>query len=240
MIHSLPPLPAELPRTEADIPDELMPEEDGVPMETQWHRDEMNLLIGVLFWHFRDRQDFYVGGNQFIYYSLEQVLNRDFLGPDFYFVNDVSRTPMRSRWIVWREGGRFPNVIVELLSSSTAEQDRTTKKDIYERIFRTPEYFCYDPDAGLLEGWRLLNESYQALDMDERGWMWSEQLQLWLGPWQGQLHGYESIWLRFYEKDGQLVLMAAEAERLRADALEAELVKLRARLAEQGRNGGAS
>jgi Uma2 family endonuclease len=234
MIQRMPSLPPELPLTELDIPDELMPESDGVPVESQWHRDEMILLIAILSWHFRGREDFYVGGNQCIYYSLQQVLNRDFQGPDFFYVKGVSRTPTRERWIVWREGGRYPNVIVELLSSSTAENDRTTKKDIYEQTFRTEDYFCYDPYTGLLEGWRLKDGKYAPIAENERGWLWSEELQLWLGQWQCAVLGYAGVWLRFFTPDGQLVLTAEEAQRQRAEGAEAELARLRALLSEKG------
>jgi hypothetical protein len=33
----------------------------------------------------RERQDYFVGGNMFIYYSRRQVRNRDFRGPDFFW-----------------------------------------------------------------------------------------------------------------------------------------------------------
>jgi hypothetical protein len=44
--------------------------DDGEPMESAWHRSQMNLLIEVIRYHWRDRTDYYVGGNMFIYYSL--------------------------------------------------------------------------------------------------------------------------------------------------------------------------
>src|SRR5579884_4307333 len=61
--------------------------EDGEPMESAWHRDCMMLLILSLSDFFRDRDDFYVGGNMFIYFSAQQVRNRDYKGPDFFVVN---------------------------------------------------------------------------------------------------------------------------------------------------------
>ena len=49
----------------------------------------------------------------------------------------------------------YPDVIIELLSPTTAKEDRTTKKRIYEQTFHTSEYYLYDPDTQQLEGWRL-------------------------------------------------------------------------------------
>src|SRR5688572_6664925 len=46
----------------------LLPAEDGTPMESPWHRAGTNLLIESITYHWRDRDDYYVGGNMFIYY----------------------------------------------------------------------------------------------------------------------------------------------------------------------------
>jgi Uma2 family endonuclease len=174
-----PPIPAEL----LAIPDALMPETDGQPMDSDWHRLCMCLLLEVVACRFQGRDDYYVSGNSCIYYSEEQVLKRDFLGPDFFFVKNVKRLPERTRWIVWREGMRFPDAIIELLSESTAKEDLGPKKRIYERVFKTAEYFCYDPDTEVLGGWRLDKKgNYQSLVTNDEGWVWSEQLEMWLGP----------------------------------------------------------
>ena len=65
-----------------------------------------------------------MGGNKFIYYSSKQARNWDFKGPDFFVVLGVNNNPARQGWVVWEEGGRYPDVMVELLSSSTAEVDK--------------------------------------------------------------------------------------------------------------------
>ena len=56
-------------------------------------------------------------------------------------------------------------MIVELLSPSTAEVDKGNKKALYEQVFRTRDYFVFDPVvADSLEGWHLnLDRGYQAL-----------------------------------------------------------------------------
>src|SRR5271169_3507913 len=50
-----------------------LPDTDEVPLETPWHRGGMNLLIHILTYHWRDRRDFYVGGNMFLYYSIHHL-----------------------------------------------------------------------------------------------------------------------------------------------------------------------
>jgi hypothetical protein len=177
----------------------------------------------------------------FIYFSEEQARNRDYHGPDFFYVDGVNRLPMRPYWAVWQEGGRYPDVIIELLSPTTAEEDRTTKKTLYERTFRTAEYFCYDPDTKQLEGWRLgTRRRYRPIAADERGSMEVEELGLWLGTWKGSYKGYESVWLRFHDGEGKLVPILSEAAEQRAEAAEAEVARLRERLAELERERKAA
>src|SRR3954447_15544694 len=117
---------------EVELPPTDLPETDEQPLESAWHRDCMNLLIESVRVCLADRKDFYVGGNMFIYFSSEQVRNRDYKGPDFYFVSGVPRQPVRPYWAVWNEGGRYPDLIIELTSPSTATEDRTAKKALYE------------------------------------------------------------------------------------------------------------
>src|SRR5439155_5679032 len=126
------------------VPDYELVESDGEPLDSAWHRDAIALLIDVLTWRFRHRSDYYVGGNMFIYFSPKRSRQRDYRGPDFFFVDGVPRYPQRLYWAVWEEGDRFPDFLLELLSASTAKVDRTTKKKIYERSFRTHEYCMYD------------------------------------------------------------------------------------------------
>jgi hypothetical protein len=72
-----------------------------------------------------------------IYYSPNQLKSEDFRGPDFFVVLGAEKKERKS-WVVWQEDGKYPNVIVELLSDSTASVDRGLKKEIYQNTFRTP------------------------------------------------------------------------------------------------------
>src|SRR5437016_1252109 len=59
------------PSTKFAIPENL-PEEDGVPMETFWHRSEIQVLIESVAVLRRGRKDYVAAGNTFIYYTPEQ------------------------------------------------------------------------------------------------------------------------------------------------------------------------
>lgn len=225
-----------------------LPEEDGEPLESNWHRAQIGLLIET-YQQFRGQdKDYYAGGNMFIYYSSEQVRNRDYRGPDFFVVLHVDGSKDRKFWVVWEEHGRYPNLIIELISPRTRRVDRTTKKQLYAETFRTPEYIHYDPDELVMTAFRLQGAEYIDLTPDAHGRFWSEELKLWIGPWEGEYLGYNHIWLRFYTSKGELVLTKGEAEARRAEAearraaaeaqratsAEAELARLRARLQEKG------
>lgn len=190
--------------------------DDGEPLESNRHRIAMNVLIDSVLQAFQDRDNFFVGGNMFVYYSRNQAMNRDFRGPDFFVVLDVDGSRSRQGWVVWEEEGRYPDVIIELLSESTARSDKTIKKDLYEKTFHTLDYFVYDPfDPTSLQGWHLnAHRQYEPLTPDDRGWLWCETLGLWLGIWEGSLRREPPDgtcpWLRFYDRDGNLILIQDE------------------------------
>lgn len=220
----------------ADQPDvPILPptdlESDEPQLETYRHLRQLSLWLTCLEFFWADRNDFFAGGNLTIYYSESQIKTREFAGPDFFVVLNTERRERKS-WIVWAEDGKYPNVIFEVLSDSTERIDRTTKKALYQDTFRTPEYFWFHPYKLEFKGFRLRNRQYEELPPDDRGWLWSEELQLFLGVFQEQV--------RFFTPDGNLVLtpeeaanrataqvaseqQRAEAERQRAEAAEAGL-----------------
>jgi Uma2 family endonuclease len=216
---------------------EQLPCDDGEPMETQRHKMQMDLLIEVLYPWLEQRDNGYVGGNMFVYYSSQQLKNQDFRGPDFFAVLDVPKGERKS-WVVWDEG-KAPDVIIELLSESTAQQDKTIKKLIYQNQLRIPEYFWYDPFApDDWQGFQLVGGFYQALNLINDHYV-SEKLNLALVRWSGDYEGVEAVWLRWVTLDGKL--LPTKSERLRQaedreEQAQAQAEKLAAKLREMGIN----
>ncbi|MDJ1171993.1 Uma2 family endonuclease [Roseofilum sp. BLCC_M154] len=199
---------------------------DEPPVESELHLRQIILLIQCLERLWRSRQDFYAAGNLTIYYSPRQVKSEDFRGPDFFVVLGTERKPRKS-WTVWEENGKYPDVIVEILSKNTASVDRGLKKQIYENTFRTAEYFWFDPDTLEFEGFVMVGGQYQAIAPNPSGYLWSQELGLYLGICDRKL--------RFFNVDGELILTpdeVADREAQRADTEAQRAARLAAKLRE--------
>ncbi|MEW6298529.1 MAG: Uma2 family endonuclease [Thermodesulfobacteriota bacterium] len=211
-----------------------LPCDDGEPMETARHREQMWLLIYSLKAHWSDRTNYYVSGNMFLHYDPQS--RKKFRGPDFFLVLDVEDRERKS-WVVWQEGMRFPDVIIELLSDTTREVDQGEKKTLYERVFRTAEYYLYDPFSQEFVGYHLRGARYEEVKPDEEGKIYS--------PVTGLFLAVRENWLRWVTAKGQVLLspmelmeqerQRAEQERQRAEQerQRAEQERQRAERAEQ-------
>lgn len=195
---------------------------DEPPLESDLHRDQIELLLACLKWWWRERTDFYATGNLTIYFSEEHITTRDFRGPDFFVVLGVENRPRRS-WMLWAEQGKYPNMIIELLSNSTAKVDKGFKKTLYQDTFRTPEYFWFHPETLEFQGFHLMEGQYQPLEPNTQGWLWSQQLELFLGVHELQL--------RFFSPDNQLV--STPEERAKIAQQQAEFARQQAEVARQ-------
>jgi Uma2 family endonuclease len=201
--------------------DEL-PCDDGVPMETQRHKWQMDLLIDALGLWLDQREDGYVNGNMFVYFSTAQVKNQDFKGPDFFVVLGVPKKERKS-WVVWEEE-KAPDVVIELLSESTASQDKIEKKQIYQDKLRVSEYFWYDPfNPEDFAGFALNDGLYEPLQANEQGWLLSHRLGLALVRWTGEYRGVTTVWLRWATLAGVLLATSQElAQEAQQKAEEAQ------------------
>ncbi|MEH1855936.1 MAG: Uma2 family endonuclease [Nostoc sp.] len=232
----------QLPPSQAELP-----YDDGIPMESARHKAQMDLLIDALIPWLEEREDGFIGGNMFVYYSLAQVRNKDFKGPDFFAVLGVPKGERRS-WVVWEEG-KAPDVVIELLSDSTAQADKNLKKLIYQNQMRVPEYFWYDPfNPDDLAGFSNEKGVYQPIAANTQNQLVSQSLGLALQLWQGNYKGINATWLRWAMSLGELLPtpeekerqraeqehQRAEQERQRADKAESQLLQTARNLLESG------
>ena len=147
----------------ASWPPVYYPESDGEPMaETDTHRKQMTYLLDALEDYFRGDADVYVAGNLFVYYREGDPTR--VVAPDVFVVKGV---PKRNRRIyqVWKEG-KAPDVVFELTSRGTQQEDLGPKKGTYEML-KVQEYFIFDPLGEYLEprlvGFRLAEWGYRRV-----------------------------------------------------------------------------
>ena len=146
--------------------------------------------------------------------------------PDLAVVDGLEVVPEREEdyspsYYVGADGPP-PRVVFEVASLETWRADLEQKPLIYAKM-GVKEYFVFDPqpklgvwtrewrDKNRLIGWRLQSDgSYQELEKDAQGQIWSEQLESWL-VMQGKR-------LRLYTAEGELRLNSTQAARQRAEA----------------------
>jgi len=215
--------------------------DDGEPMESARHHQQMTVLIESIEYAWRERSDFYVGGNMFLYFSEVQARNNDFRGPDVFVVTNTTRRERRA-WVVWEEDGKTPDVIIELLSDKTEAVDRGEKMRIYARSLKVGEYFLFDPFSGVFEGYELdpRSQAYVPKVPLPSGQLRCDQLGLMLGKAHGTLYAVTTDWLRWFDAESRLLPMPSEhaiEQARRADETQARLDAALAELESLKRRG---
>lgn len=110
------------------------------------------------------------------------------------------------------------------------------KLHYYEQILQVPTYVTYDPYEPSLEVRRLQDRRYTIQSADAEGRFWIPELELFLGLWYGERFSQRTNWLRWWDRDGNLLLWGleqveqerqrAEQERQRSQILAAKLREL--------------
>jgi Uma2 family endonuclease len=205
---------------------------DEPAMETSQHYRQLALLVACLERLWEGRDDYFIGANLTVYFDLDEMRNRNFRGPDLFVV----RGGDRKSWVLWEESGRYPDLIIELLSESTERNDRGPKKGLYQDTFRTPEYFWFSPQTLEFLGFKLAGTVYTEIAPDAEGRRWSGVLGLFLGVQDGKL--------RYFDREGILIPTPEEAEKQerqraeqaehRAEQAEHRAERLARHLREQG------
>ncbi|GAB4347808.1 MAG: hypothetical protein Fur0042_14350 [Cyanophyceae cyanobacterium] len=114
--------------------------------------------------------------------------------------------------------GDIPAIVLEFLSETegTEYSIKSTyppgKFFFYEQILHVPNYGIFDPKTGVLELYRQGNHAapYRLQSPDSQGRVWIPELDLFLGPWQGQWENLQGHWLRWWDAAGNLLLWGPE------------------------------
>jgi Uma2 family endonuclease len=140
-------------------------------------------LVGLLRHYYRRRPDVYVIGDLFWYYEEGNPKARK--APDVMVIKGVDPgAEYRRSFRSWEEKA-IPCFILEILSETTAEEDRGEKRLLYERL-GVREYFLFDPEGAYQErpliGYRLIGGVYEELAVSGDGSLPSSELALRLRP----------------------------------------------------------
>ncbi len=154
---------------EYDDPTIVYPCEDDEPLaETEFQYEPLTYAVAALKAYFSDREDVYAQGDMFVYYRMNAP--GSVVAPDVFVVFGANGNHKRNSWLIWREGGRQPNFVLEVASESTWRWDASGKRDIYARI-GVDEYWRFDPTGDCftppLAGERLVDGEYRAIEVAE-------------------------------------------------------------------------
>lgn len=229
-----------------------LPESDGTFVKNfQEHPQSLILTdsIGQILQQRHPDGQYAIGQDCGIYWRETEPAEQGAEAPDWFYVPNVPPNidgQIRRSYVLWREH-IAPLIALEFASGNgDEERDRTTlsrtdegvvtkpgKFWVYERVMRIPYYGIYQVNNGRLEVYRLIDGYYQLLELNQRGHFPIAPLGVELGLWQGSYQNQTMLWLRWWDEEGNLLLIGderAELERLRG-----EQQRERAESAEQAR-----
>ena len=194
---------------------ELYVEED-MP-ESQPQINLSDYLRGILRYLYRE-EGWFITGNLGIYPATKGY-PFSYLAPDVALFKGVVLSEAEQAdlvsWQMSEPNRPAPTVVFEISSKETWRQDIDLKPGYYLQL-GAKEYFAYDPQRywqnipTQLRGWRYKVGSIEELQPDLRGWLWSEELDSWLGA--------AGTYLRLYDRQGVLRLLGEQAERVAKEA----------------------
>jgi Uma2 family endonuclease len=169
----------------------------------------------------------YVSGNLLVFY--EPGNRRRHLAPDVFVVKGVPKR-RRDNYLIWREG-KGPDVVIELTSQSTREEDVEDKFELYQDTLRVPEYFLFDLRGEHLDpplrGYRLHEGRYVVIEPVE-GRLPSAVLGLHLEAVGAELRFYNPATGQWLLKPQERTRQAEEArQQAEARAQQAEAAQQR-------------
>jgi len=133
--------------------------------------------------------------------------------------------------------GDIPLVVMEFLSDTegTEYSSKRTyppgKWFFYEQILQVPNYIIFQPQSGDLEVHRLdesgkynlrTRSHAEGLSPHENNCYWLDEMQLFIGVWQGKRENRDGYWLRWWDEAGNLLLWGSELVQQEREVKEQE------------------
>ena len=232
----------ELAAPERDYPDwSVIP--DPEPIEDAMQQEIANTDIRYLVRaYFRNRPDVLVSGDGYL--AWDRADKNIKLIPDLIVAFDVNVEEIRSRngYLMW-EVGKPPDVVMEVASNHTKDNDLTDKRYRYASL-GVGEYWRLDPTGGALYGEPIIGEyladgEYRRYEMrsEADGIFWGHSRALGINlMWdsdrerfitQDPVTGEYRVGILEVERERDAAIARAVAAEARAHAAEAELARIR-------------
>ena len=216
-----------------------LPESDGTFVKNfQEHPQSLILTdsIGPVLQQLHPDGQYAIGQDCGIYWRETEPPEKGAEAPDWFYVPNVPPKldgQIRRSYVLWREF-IIPLIALEFASGNGEEErdqtplSRSTEGEVtkpgkfwvYEQIIHIPYYGIYEINSGKLEVYTLVSGFYQLLTPNERGHYLIPPLGVELGLWQGRYLNQTQQWLRWWDEQGNLLLIGderAELERARAE-----------------------
>jgi Uma2 family endonuclease len=218
-----------------------LPESDGTFVKNFQEHPQSILLtdsIGSVLQNLHPDGHYAIGQDSGIYWRETNPPERGAEAPDWFYVPNVPpklNGQFRRSYVLRREF-IAPMVVLEfasgdgseerdntpLVSTPAAEATKPGKFWVYERIMRIPYYGIYVMTNSTLEVYHLVDGAYQLLKPNDRGHYPIPPLTVELGLWQGAYQNQEQLWLRWWDEQGNLLLIGDERARLEEQRTEQE------------------
>ena len=193
------------------------PESDGLPMAE--NTVQFNAIVAIkenLEIVFADDPQVFVAGDLFWY--PREGDNKTVHAPDILVAFGVPKGD-RGSYRQWEERGIAPQVVFEVLSPSNRLGEMTRKFQFYDE-FGVEEYYVYDPDDGLWDGWQRRDGRLQGI----------EAMPGWVSPRLGiRFESEFGSGLTLFRPSGERFLSPLEMEQLRREAVADADLERRAR-----------
>jgi Putative restriction endonuclease len=146
--------------------------------------------------------------------------------PDWLYVPKVKIPQSNRRSYTPHTEGDLPLIVMEFISETDGGEYSLNpyypfgKWYFYEQVLKIPVYVIFHPDEGILDLYRLINGSYKLQIPNDQGYFWLEEINLFLGVWEGTKVDRSGFWLRWWDSSENLLpwgIERIEQERQRAE-----------------------
>ena len=184
--------------------------EDDEPVDNLFSAKQQRLLVEPLYSSWTGPANggpFLADANIGLFHTLKEPP----VVPDMFLSLNVQVAPdwwqKRHRSYFYREFGKPPEVVIEIVSNREGEEDGSKLLD-YARM-RIRYYIIFDPRAELKEGVLRVYELHQGTYVLKTT-RWLAKVGLGVTLWMGTFEGKPDVWLRWCGKDKQIILTGAE------------------------------